>query len=103
MARSPLRIAALTVAALLPNWPGAGLVRADEDPRTALAFVQALRERGYFDLASDYLDQLKSEKGTPDALRSVLDYEFGRLQIDEASRTGDLVRRKELLEQARGR
>src|SRR5262249_55541764 len=82
---------------------GGGGVRADEDPRTALDFVQALRERGYFDVASDYLEKLRQESGTPDDLRAVLDYEFGRLLIDEASRTGDLVRRKELLEQARNR
>jgi tetratricopeptide (TPR) repeat protein len=77
--------------------------RADEDPRTAMDFVQALREKGFFDLASDYLERLRTEKGTPDEVRTVLDYEFGRLLIDEAAKTGDLVRRKELLEQARNR
>ena len=81
----------------------AGFARADEDPRTALEFEQALREKGYFDLAGDYLEKLRSEKSTPDAIRTVIDYEFGRLLIDEAAKTGDLVRRKELLEQARGR
>ena len=59
--------------------------------------------RGYFDLASDYLEKLREEKSTPQEFRTVIDYEFGRLLIDEASKTGDLVRRKELLEQARSR
>ena len=105
MLRSPLPILALTFALLAPAWSGIGTVsvRAEEDPRTALEFVHALREKGYFDLASDYLDLLRAEKGTPEEIRVVLDYEFGRLLIDEASRSGDLVRRKELLEQARGR
>ena len=81
----------------------AGFARGDEDTRTALGFEQALREKGYFDLAGEYLDKLRSEKSTPDEIRTVIDYEFGRLLIDEAAKTGDLVRRKELLEQARGR
>jgi tetratricopeptide (TPR) repeat protein len=81
----------------------AGPAVGDEDPRTALDFEQALREKGYFDLAGDYLERLRSEKSTPDEIRTVIDYEFGRLLIDEAAKTGDLVRRKELLEQARNR
>src|SRR4051794_41153374 len=89
------------LAGLVQVWTG--LVRADEDPRTAIEFEQALRERGYFDLASDYLEKLRSEKGTPEEVRAVIEYEFGRLLTDEASKTGDLVRRKELLEQSRGR
>jgi TolA-binding protein len=87
--------------ALCATLPGVG--RGDEDPRTALDFVQALREKGFFDLASTYLEQLRSEKAAPDEIRTVIDYEFGRLLIDEAAKTGDLVRRKELLEQARNR
>src|SRR4051812_24183305 len=90
---------------LLPaaTWVATGAVRADEDARTALEFVQELRERGFFDVAASYLDQLRATPGTPDDIRAVIDYEFGRLLIDEAAKTGDLVRRKELLEQARGR
>src|SRR4051794_8963758 len=101
MLRRAIPLAALLVATLVAARPG--LVRGDEDPRTALDFVQALRERGYFDLASDYLEKLRSEKGTPEEVRAVIEYEFGRLLTDEASKTGDLVRRKELLEQSRGR
>src|SRR4051794_7001920 len=93
MLRRDLLLAALAVATLVAARPGS--VRGDEDPRTALEFVQALRERGYFDLASDYLDTLRNEKATPDDVRSILDYEYARLLIDEASKTGDLVRRKE--------
>src|SRR4051794_4116689 len=101
MLRRAIPLAALWMATLVASGPGP--VRGDEDPRTALEFVQALRERGYFDLASGYLDKLRAEPGTPAEIRAVLDYEFGRLLIDEAAKTGDLVRRKELLEQARGR
>src|SRR4051794_38021525 len=101
MLRRALPLATLWMATLVASRPGP--VRGDEDPRTALEFVQALRERGYFDLASDYLEKLRAEKSTPDSVRVIVDYEFGRLLIDEASKSGDLVRRKELLEQARNR
>jgi tetratricopeptide (TPR) repeat protein len=101
MLRRAFPLAALLAATLVPSW--ARPARGDEDSRTALEFVQALRERGYFDLAGDYLEKLRAEKGTPDSVRAVIDYEFGRLLIDEASKSGDLVRRKELLEQARTR
>src|SRR4051794_22458439 len=99
-----LRRVILLVAMLAAMVPvRTGLVRADEDPRTAIEFEQALRERGYFDLASEYLEKLRGERGTPEEVRAVIDYEFGRLLTDEASKTGDLVRRKELLEQSRSR
>src|SRR5438270_245235 len=97
MLRRALPLAAVLGAALV------GFASADEDPRTALEFVQALREKGFFDLVSEYLEKLRGEKGTPDEIRAVIDYDFGRLLIDEAAKSGDLVRRKELLEQARGR
>jgi tetratricopeptide (TPR) repeat protein len=101
MLRRAFPLAAVLAASLFPYGPGAA--RGDEDPRTALEFVQALRENGYFDLASEYLEKLRAEKGTPGDVLAIIDYEIGRLLIDEASKTGDLVRRKELLEQARGR
>ncbi len=97
MLRRALPLFAVLIATLAAH------ARADEDPRTALEFEQALREKGFFDLAGDYLERLRSEKSTPEEIRTVIDYEFGRLLIDEAAKTGDLVRRKELLEQARNR
>ncbi len=74
---------------------------AQEDPRTAVKFAQALRERGYFDLAAEFLESIRDQKSMPPELRSMVDYELGRISVDEASRTGDLVRRQELLDQAR--
>src|SRR5262249_51358784 len=77
-----------TLAALL-GWflAGAGRAGAEEDFRTALDYLQALRDRGYFDVAAAYLEKLRAEPGTPDKIRSVLDYEIARLVTDEASRT----------------
>jgi tetratricopeptide (TPR) repeat protein len=74
---------------------------AKEDSRTALRFLQELRDRGLHDLALEFLDRLRADPDLPAELKVVLDYQDGRTLIDEAQKTGDLVRRRELLEQAR--
>jgi tetratricopeptide (TPR) repeat protein len=76
-------------------------IDAREDGRTAEKFLQELREHGYHDLALDFLDQLRTDPKLPAELKATLDYNEGKTLIDEAARTGDLVRRRELLEQAR--
>src|SRR4029077_3105526 len=81
--------------------PGAIAAEGGEDPRTALRFLQDLRDRGLHDLALEFIDQLRSDPQLPADLKVVLDYEEGRTQIDEAAKSSDLVRRRELLEQAR--
>ncbi len=69
--------------------------------RTALTFVQELRERGLHDIALEYLAQLRNDAGLLTSVKEVLDYEEGRTLIDEAAKTGDLVLRQELLRDAR--
>src|SRR5262249_48072828 len=80
---------------------------ADEAPSpasaTALKFVQGLRERGYFELALEYLEGLRNAPATPPDLKTIIDYEMGRSLLDEAAHTADLERRKEMFDQARGR
>jgi len=76
------------------------MVRAGEDPRTALRFLQELRDHGLHDLALEFIDELRVDPGLPADLKVVLDYQEGRTEIDEAAKTGDLVHRRELLEQA---
>ena len=99
MSRPAFAIAALLATPLAWLPPAAGV----EDSRDAPRFVQGLRERGYLDLAREYLEGLRQDPGTPADLRATVDYELGRLMLDEAARTGDLARRKELLDQARGK
>jgi tetratricopeptide (TPR) repeat protein len=77
--------------------PGAG----GEDPRVVPQFLQGLRERGYYDLAADYLERVRTQPDAPADLVTAADYELGRLLLDEGSKTGDLVRRKDLLDRAR--
>lgn len=95
------RIAGLLAACLALIAPG--LARGGEDPRTAEAFLLSLRERGYFDLASEYIERLRSDPGLGEPLKGLLDYHEGRALVDEASRTVDLARRRELLDRAAGR
>jgi hypothetical protein len=66
-----------------------------------LRFLQGLRERGYFDLALEYVNGLLARDSIPEALRGALRYELGRGRLEEATATADLDRRQALLEQAR--
>jgi tetratricopeptide (TPR) repeat protein len=74
---------------------------AGEDERTALRFLQQLKEHGLHDLALEYVGQLRSDATISENLKAVLDYEEGRTLIDEAARTNDLVLRQQLLQEAR--
>ena len=74
---------------------------AGEDSRTALAFIEQLRDRGQHDLALEYLNILRADPAQPAKVKAVLDYVEGRTLIDEAARSGDLVLREDLLKEAR--
>ena len=51
-----------------------------------MRFLQGLRERGYNDLALEYLDALRKDPSVSPELKVVLDYEEGRGILDEATR-----------------
>ncbi len=78
-------------------------VKGSEDPRTALRFLQELRDHGLHDLAIEYIDKLRADTALPADLKAVLDYQEARTELDEASKTGDLVHRRDLLDQARAK
>ncbi len=86
-------------------FPAAGVARGDstEDPRIASPFLQGLRDRGYYDLATEYLESVRKQADAPQVIKETAEYEFGRLLLDEAAKSGDLVRRKDLLDQARAK
>src|SRR5262245_30087428 len=91
-------------AAILTCWAlGSRSVRAAEDPRTVSRFLQALKTHGLHDIGLEYLNQLLNDPALPADRKAGLDYEEGRLLIDEAARSGDLVLREELLKEARGK
>src|SRR5262245_20135852 len=99
MHRRGLTPAALLVATLAALAPA----RADEDMRTAAQYLQGLRDRGYFDLADQYLEMLRKAPGAPESVKETIDYEQGRILLDEAAQTHDLVFRKELFDKARSK
>lgn len=86
-----------------------GLARAQEpiaatpESNLEIRFVRGLRERGYFDLAVEHINNLLQSPETPEDLKPVLNYEVGRGLLEEATRSADLERRFALLEQARAR
>jgi tetratricopeptide (TPR) repeat protein len=73
----------------------------DPDLRRETRFLQGLRDRGYFDLASEYIDRLREAADTPASVKAVLDIEQARGRLEEAVTLVDLNRRIALLEQAR--
>jgi len=89
---------ALAPALLLVGLPEA---RAVDDPRFAADFVQGLRERGYYDLALEYLDGLRQAPSTPADLKKSIDYEEGRTLIEAATHANDPDASKEKLDQAK--
>lgn len=80
---------ALSVGLALVTLGAATAVRAADDPRFAAGFVQGLRERGYYDLALDYLKALRDDKNTPPEVRARLDFEEGRALVDAATHGSD--------------
>jgi tetratricopeptide (TPR) repeat protein len=102
MPRCRLRLA-ITMAGIVAASSLAARAQDEPSPETkdALRFVRGLRERGYHDLALDYLEGLRQAADTPPELRVILDYEQGRGLLEEADVALDLDRRRELLEQAR--
>jgi tetratricopeptide (TPR) repeat protein len=73
----------------------------DPQTQTALKFLEALRERGYADLAIDYAEQLGQAPDTPRDLKAILDYEEARSILAETAGMADLVRKVQQLEKAR--
>ncbi len=92
---------ALALAALGAIAPAAA--RAADDPRFAIGFVQGLRERGYYDLALDYLAELRADKNLPADVKAKLDYEEGRTLTEAATHGSDPEVAKRQLDQARDR
>jgi|GEM_PF-1210019 len=101
-----------TPAAAFPAVPAPAPLHAQEEDTVVLdpairrtdrelRFLDGLRERGYFDLAIDWIESLRQAGDTPEELRQVLDYQTGLTHLDEAGRIADTERQRDLLEKAR--
>lgn len=80
------------------------LARDQESPKLAEArrFLKGLRERGFHDLVPVYADRFRSGN-TPEALRTLLDFEEAMSLADQANTQNDMGRRATLLEAARAK
>ena len=72
-----------------------------ENGRTVISFLQELKDRGLHDLAVEYIGRPRADGDLPESVKFVLDYEEARTLIDEAAKSGDMVRREDLLKEAR--
>ena len=66
-------------------------------------FLKGLRERGYHDLAVEYIDRLRKDPSTPAEMKAILEYEEGKGLLEEAATMGDLEKRLVYLDKARGK
>ena len=107
----PRRLLARAVVCLVVSC--AGLAHAQSKPKAAdknalassqeMRFLQGLRDRGYHDLALEFLGNLRADPAAPPELKVVLDYEEGRGILEEASRLGDLDRKLVEFDKARAK
>ncbi len=74
-----------------------GVARAEEP---AEAFLQALKSRGYYPLALEYLQRLETNPSIPAEFRERLDYERGEVYIPAALAERQTSKKQELLNQA---
>ena len=63
-------------------------------------FLGKLRERGYFDTASDYLDFIAESGLVDDAFKQSIPFEQAVTLKERAARSGDRVKQEKLLEEA---
>jgi tetratricopeptide (TPR) repeat protein len=95
MLRRRLRLSLLLPLVVgLPSFAG-------DDPRFAPGFIAALREKGMYDVAVEYINQIRDDPDFPAAAKSTLDYEEGRTLIDMATHSNDPEQSKEKLEKAK--
>ncbi len=78
-----------------------GSARGGDDPRFAEGFAEGLRSRGYYDLALEYLDDLRKSPEVPAEFRKTLDFQEARVLIEAARRDNDPEARRDRLDRAR--
>ncbi|MBL8829077.1 MAG: hypothetical protein JNM18_18995, partial [Planctomycetaceae bacterium] len=84
------------------SWSAIGLTGAHaEEPFQE--FIEALRERQYFDAAMDYLTEMSKSNLVSPEIKSILAYEEGRTLIDDARAEKDNTQKGKKLEAAKAK
>lgn len=99
MRQSPARLAIVFAAATLCIFGvDPGTARAEE---RYLEFIKALQERGYYDLAIDYVERIRKLPNVPADVLAVSDYIIGKSMLADADSLTDLQKRDEQLQRCR--
>ena len=77
------------------------VARGGDDPRFAADFAAGLRNRGFYDLALEYLDELRKAPDLAADFRQTLDYQEARVLIEAARRDNDFDARRVRLDRAK--
>lgn len=80
----------------------AGLLASHSQAREpAKEFVDALRERGYHDMAIEYLNSMKTSRLAPMEMKEILLYELGATLVEASKTQRDIAIREKQLDEAR--
>jgi len=77
-----------------------GIFRSAAAEEPAQAFLNGLRERGYYDSALEYLKSLETSRMVPAGMRDVLGYETALTLVIASRASGELEERYAMLDQA---
>lgn len=80
----------------------AGLLPSHAEAREpAREFLQALRDRGYHDIAIEYLESMKTSRLAPVEMKEILLYELGTTLVEASKMQRDIALREKQLDEAR--
>src|SRR5262245_38694900 len=89
----------LLCATMLAAGSNGSAIAADDSPR----FIEALRQRGYFDTATQYIDALAADPTLSTTGKLALSYQQALVLIDSGSSARDPAMRDQQFDQAQER
>ena len=87
-------VIALSLVSLISLFADSALLRAEEP---AEKFLNALRERGYYNVAIHYLDGAAQSKAVPEAFRKKVSFEKAQILIDSVGNIRNPEKQEERL------
>ena len=81
-------------------WGALGLIRVAPAAEPATRFLESLWERGYYDTALDYLEQMRNSPLAPVTLKQTIEYERGRTLVMASDVERDTARQEQMRNEA---